>query len=208
FFREFNEFLEVVAKPVCATDTVSFMLECGAADIPALAALTDLKADRRFGIIKEKFAKSVITFFTGHLADWPPRNAGLVKVNQQIGDTVMFGRIGFCADEHEHMRRLHTLRGPDFLTVDDPFATIFRQLALGPHTGEVGAGAWFGISLPPDIFALDRFTNEQVFLFLSALFEQCRHRHVHAVTAHLHRRANAGEFFADDLCLYYIYRLL
>src|SRR3546814_10035558 len=91
----------------------------------------------------------MVARFARHLPDRTPRDTGLVQIDEQIGDAVMLGRIGLGAHEHEHMRRLHPLRGPDLLPVDDPLAAVGRQFATRPHTREVRSRAGLGIALAP-----------------------------------------------------------
>src|SRR3546814_6260433 len=74
----------------------------------------------------------------------------------------MLGRLGLGAHEHEHMRRLHPLRGPDLLPVDDPLAAVGRQFATRPHTREVRSRAGLGIALAPDIIAFERLADEEL----------------------------------------------
>jgi hypothetical protein len=205
---QFDELGKLPPEAVSAADACALVLQRRAADVPTLPTVADLPRHRRFGIIEEKFAKSVVAFLAGHLADRAPCDAGLVEIDQQIGDAVVLRRVRFGADEHEHMRRLHALRGPDLLSVDDPLAAVGRQFALGANAREIRPRSRFGITLPPDIVALYGPPNEQVFLLVGPLFEQSRHGHVHAVAAHLHRRAGAGEFLADHLRLDNIDRLL
>src|SRR3546814_2752911 len=97
------------------------------------------------------------------------------------------------------MRRLHPLRGPDLLPVDDPLAAVGRQFATRPHTREVRSRAGLGIALAPDIIAFERLADEELLLRFGALFEQGGHGPVHAVSAPLHRRTRTDEFLADHL---------
>ena len=208
FLRQLDQLGELATQPVGPADGRALVLERGAADVPALPALADLPGNRRLGIVEEELVEGVVALHPGHLADRAARDAGLGEVDQQVGDPVVLGRVGLGPHEHEHVRRLAALAGPYLLTVDDPLAAIGRKLALGPHAGEIAARTRLGITLPPDVVALDGQSDEQFALLLGALFEERRHGHVHPVAADFHRRAGAGKFLADNLGLDHIDRLL
>src|SRR3546814_1640625 len=87
-------------------------------------------------------------------------DARLVEIDQQIGDTVVLRGIGLGTHQHEHVRRLHALRRPYLLSVDDPLAAVRRQLAARADARQVRSRTGFRIALPPDIISLERFADE------------------------------------------------
>ncbi len=142
----------------------------------------------------------------GHLLERPHVDAGLLHVDQQVGDAGVLLGLGLGAHEAEHVVRLLRRAGPDLLTVDDPL--VADQLASRLEAREIAARAGLAVPLTPDHVTEDRRPDELLLHPLFAALEQRGDQHHRPDAPRLHRCVRTRELLADDGALQRVRRLL
>jgi hypothetical protein len=132
-------------------DHVALVLERRARHLPALPALADDPVRGRARTVEEHLVEQRAA---GHLAQRADRDAGLVHVEQQVGDARVLGRVGLGAEQAEHVVRLVRTRGPDLVAVDHPL--VADELGARRERREVAARARLAVALAPDVLAGER----------------------------------------------------
>jgi hypothetical protein len=125
-----------------------FVLQQRLGDRPALAALADDPVRGRDRVAEEYLIEIVAAI---DLLQRPDLDAGLVQVEQQIGNAVMLRRIRFGPHQREHIAAIARIGCPQLLPVDHPLPVA--QLAARPQTGEIRSRARLAEPLRPAIFA-------------------------------------------------------
>ena len=169
------------------------MLERGARDEPALAALADDPVLRRPGVGEEHLVE---VGAARHLAQRPHLDARLLHGNQQVGDAGVLRRLGLRAAQTEHVVGRLRRRRPDLLPVDHPL--VADELGAGLERSQVAARARLAVALTPTDLAADRRADELLLLPGLALLEQRGHEHHGADPGDVARRAHLHELLADD----------
>ena len=104
----------------------------GARDQPALAAPADDPVARRAGAVQEHLVE---VGAARHLAQRPHLDAGLLHVDQQVGDAGVLRRVGLGAAQAEHEVGALRVAGPDLLAVDHPLVAVELRPGLAARRG-------------------------------------------------------------------------
>ena len=148
------------------------------------------------GTVEEDLAEVDLA---GDVAQRPDVDAGLVQVDQEVGDAAALGDVGVGPGEQHRVVGGEAPRGPDLLAGDDPLVAV--ELGPGGQRREVGSGARLAEELAPDLLVAHDRRQEAQPLLLGAVGEQ-RGRGVVAVPSgfsrpRLYGRSSASISRAD-----------
>ena len=191
-----EKLVEGRAQSLGRADARALVLQGGARDRPAFSPPPDDPVRGGPDVVEEDFAEAGLS---GDLTDGSAGHAGLIQVDQEIGDGFVLGRVRFGADQREHMGGLGALRRPGLLSGDHP--VVADSLAPAPDRSQVRACPRLGIALAPDVIPPHGGRDEAVLLLRRSAFEERGDQQGHAVPADLHGRAGAAERLSDDLGL-------
>ncbi len=110
------------------------MLEQGLGNTPTFAPRANNPVRWRHCVGEEDFVEVVATVDLLHGANINP---WLIKVDQQVGNTIVLACLRLGANQGEHVLAFTSVRGPHLLPIDDPLPVT--QLGLGAQARQVTA---------------------------------------------------------------------
>ena len=129
-------------------------------DPPAVVKAADHVEQRRADTVEKVLAESLRA---GHLLDRPVLDAGVMEVDQNVGQPCVRSGFRIGAAQHEHPIGAGGARGPDFLAGDDDLVAV--NDATGLDRGQVRAVIRLGKALAVNVVSGDD-PREEVRLLL------------------------------------------
>ncbi|SKX83721.1 Uncharacterised protein [Mycobacteroides abscessus subsp. abscessus] len=149
----------------------TFVGECRTSQPPAAVDLTDHALVGHEHVVEKNLVEVGLT---RQLAQWSDVDARRRHVDQEVGDPLVFRRLGIRARETDPPLRVVRLRGPDLLPCQTP--TALDANSPGAQRRKVGACLGFAEQLAPDDVADEGRMHETCVLLGCSVREDRRDR--------------------------------
>ncbi len=160
--------------------------------LPSVADTPDQILLRDFRVSEEHLVKRRVAI---HLLERLHVDPGLLHVDHEIREPLVFGRVPIGAGEQQAVVGMMRTGRPHLLSVDDP--KISLQIRAGGGAGEIGTAARLAKELAPGIFPGENTAEELLLLQIRSVLEQSRRGQQSHSGVSGADSAHVGEFFFD-----------
>ena len=180
-----------------AGDVGALEVERGRAHVPAAILVANAVGGGHAHVLEEDLVEADVV---DHVREGARGDAGGLHVDQEVGDALVFGRVGIGAGEQDHPVALVGAGGPDLRAVDHVVVAVADGARL--QAGEVGAGAGLAEALAPALLAAQDAGQVALLLLVGAVEQDGGAGPAQANAAEA-RRARLGQLLVEDELLHH-----